>query len=63
MLEKLAKLEDRYEELNELMGRPEVVSDPEALQRYAREQASMQEIVQKFREYKATAKALADAEA
>ena len=63
LMDTLQTIEDRYEELNELMGRPEVVSDPEALQRYAREQASMQEIVQKFREYKATAKALADAEA
>lgn len=59
----LEALEHRYEELNELMVRPEVVVDPEAIGAYAREQASIEETVRKYREYKAAAKALAEAEA
>ncbi len=63
LTETLETIEQRYEQLNELMAQPEVAADPEALQQYAREQATMAEVVAKYRAYKTTTKALADAEA
>jgi peptide chain release factor 1 len=54
LLSKLAALEERYEELNALMIRPEVVSDPALIQRYGREHASLAEIVQLYRELRET---------
>ncbi len=63
LIETLETVEQRYERLNELMAQPEVAADPEALQQYAREQATIADVVSKYRAYKATAKALADAEA
>jgi peptide chain release factor 1 len=41
MFDKLASVEARYEELGELLARPEVVSNLALLQQYAREQASV----------------------
>jgi peptide chain release factor 1 len=54
LLEKLDALEKRYEELNELMVRPEVASDPALMQRYGREHATLSEIVQLYRELRKT---------
>ncbi|MCL4395279.1 MAG: peptide chain release factor 1 [Chloroflexi bacterium] len=54
MMQKLAEVEQRYDELTEMMTRPEVVSDLGLLQRYAREQSGMEEIVGKYRDYRST---------
>ncbi|MDA8219257.1 MAG: peptide chain release factor 1 [Dehalococcoidales bacterium] len=61
IIDTLTSIERRYEELNRLMGQPEVATDVEALQNYAREQSSLQGTVQKFREYKEVAKNLEQA--
>ncbi|MHB1416676.1 MAG: peptide chain release factor 1, partial [Chloroflexota bacterium] len=61
MIDTLTSIEKRYEELNRLMGQPEVATDVEALQKYAREQSSLQGTVRKFREYKEVAKNLEQA--
>ena len=58
MLERLDSIEKRYEELNELMAQPEVALDFEKLQNLARERAALEEVVTKYREYKATLKSL-----
>ncbi|MFQ6058467.1 MAG: peptide chain release factor 1 [Anaerolineae bacterium] len=58
MLEKLEAIEKRYEELNRLMADPEVATDPVRLREYAQEQAGLEDLVQKYRQYKATAKEL-----
>jgi peptide chain release factor 1 len=42
------------------MASPEVVSDPEQLQRLAREKASIEDLVTKYREYKKVSKELED---
>ncbi|MGQ9677165.1 MAG: peptide chain release factor 1 [Chloroflexota bacterium] len=63
MLEKLAGIEQRYNELTELMSRPEVVSDPDKLQQYAREQASLERLVSLYREYAEADRRLKDAKA
>ena len=63
MLERLDSIEKRYTELNELMSEPEVASDFDKLQKLAREQASIEELVIKYREYKATVKSLEETQA
>ncbi len=54
MLEKLNKLECRYEELNQLLAQPEVVSDMKRLQSLARERSSLEKVVEQYREYQTT---------
>src|SRR5260370_40113292 len=46
LMDKLASLSQRYEELNNLMAQPEVLEDIPLLQRYGREHAELQEVVQ-----------------
>ena len=50
LIEKLADLAQRYEELNTLMSQPEVLNDIPLLQRYGREHAELEEVVQKYHE-------------
>ncbi|HLQ11527.1 MAG TPA: hypothetical protein VK134_07980, partial [Ktedonobacteraceae bacterium] len=45
LMEKLASLAQRYEELNTLMAQPEVLDDIALLQRYGREHAELEEVV------------------
>ncbi len=63
MLERLETIEKRYEELNELMARPEIALDFEKLQNLARERANLEDVVTRYREYKATMKSLEDTQA
>ena len=63
MLERLDSIERRYTELNELMSEPEVASDFDKMQKLAREQASIEELVTKYREYKTTVKSLEETQA
>ena len=60
VIEKLAGIEKRYEELTELMTRPEVIADISLLQKYAKEQAVLEERVAKYREYRAVTKSIDD---
>ena len=53
MLEQLKRIEKRYEELNQLMADPQVATDPDKLREYSREQAELEELVQKYRRYRA----------
>jgi len=52
MLDKLDKVEERYEELTRLMADPTVAQNYERVTEYAKEQADLQEIVNLYREYK-----------
>ncbi|GGC86118.1 peptide chain release factor 1 [Thalassobacillus devorans] len=61
MLERLQSLEDRYEKLNELLSDPEVISDPNKLREYSKEQSDLEETVQAYREYKEISTQLDDA--
>jgi len=58
MLDQLEIIDKRYQELNEQMAAPEVASDLQQLQALARERASIENLVAKYREYKATTKSL-----
>ncbi|SET23693.1 peptide chain release factor 1 [Salinibacillus kushneri] len=63
MLEKLQSIEDRYDKLNEMLSDPEVINDSKKLREYSKEQADLQEIVEKYRRYKEVKDELADAKA
>ncbi len=63
VLERIAAIDRRYEELNQLMADPSVATDPARLGELAREQAEIQEIVSVYRAYQAAEAELADARA
>ncbi|GAA0487488.1 peptide chain release factor 1 [Salinibacillus aidingensis] len=63
MLEKLQSIEDRYDKLNEMLSDPEVINDTKKLREYSKEQADLQEIVEKYRRYKEVKDELTDAKA
>ncbi|MCL5962676.1 MAG: peptide chain release factor 1 [Chloroflexi bacterium] len=58
MIDRLAEIEGRYLELNRLMAEPEVATDPARLQSLAREHAELDQVVTKYRDYKATMEVL-----
>ncbi|MGO8947264.1 MAG: peptide chain release factor 1, partial [Ktedonobacterales bacterium] len=59
---KLAAIERRYDEINHLMAQPEVASDPELLERYGREHASMAEVVEAYQGLQSTRSQISGAE-
>ena len=61
LMSKLASLAEHYEELNTLMAQPEVLADIALLQRYGREHAELEEVVQKYHELTATDQQIAEA--
>ena len=61
LMDKLASLSQRYEDLNNLMAQPEVLEDMQLLQRYGREHAELQEVVQKYNESVETDRQIAEA--
>jgi peptide chain release factor 1 len=61
LMDKLASLAKRYEELNTLMAQPEVLEDIPLLQRYGREHAELEEVVQKYYELVETDRQIAEA--
>ncbi|HEY78434.1 MAG TPA: peptide chain release factor 1 [Dehalococcoidia bacterium] len=63
MLDKLKQIEKRYEELEKQIASPEIVSDPQQLQRLAQERATIEELVTMFREYKKASRELEDVKA
>lgn len=62
LMEKLAGLARRYDELNNLMAQPEVLEDISLLQSYGREHAELEEVVTKYNELKENDRQLADAQ-
>jgi len=63
MLNQLKKLEKRYQEIDQELADPEVSSHLERLQALAQEKAGIEELVTKYREHKAAAKALEETRA
>jgi len=63
MLNKLESIQKRYEELTQQMSQPEVAADFERLQKLAQERAKLEDMVSKYRDYKATMKSMAQTEA
>jgi len=62
MFEKFADLERRFIELEELMGKEEVVTDSFRLKKLAKEHSALKPIVEKYREYKKNQKDLDEVE-
>ena len=52
MFQKLQELEEEYENLSQELGDPELIAIPEKYRKTAQAHAELQEIVDKFREYK-----------
>ncbi|HYQ48060.1 MAG TPA: PCRF domain-containing protein, partial [Thermodesulfovibrionales bacterium] len=52
MLDKLQMIEGKYEELNRLLSDPKVLSTPGDFQKYSREHAELQPIVEKIAGYR-----------
>ncbi len=63
MIERLEKIEQRFQEIDRAMAQPGVVSDPKRLQSLAQERASIENLVNIYREYRATAKSLEETRA
>ncbi len=62
LMDKLASLARRYDELNNLLAQPEVLEDISLLQSYGREHAELEEVVTKYNELKENDRQLADAQ-
>ena len=61
MLEKLAEVESRYHELERLLGDPAIATDYEQVAELAKERASLQDIVDAYRQYQRGAAELDEA--
>lgn len=62
LMDKLASLAQRYEELNNLMAQPEVLDDIPLLQRYGREHAELEEVVNMYQELAENDRQIAEAQ-
>jgi peptide chain release factor 1 len=62
VLEKLAAIEERYHQINELMADPDVATDITKLQSYVKEQNQIAPVVEKYREYAQALRSISDSE-
>lgn len=62
MFDQLDIVEERYEQLNELLSDPDVVNDADKLRKYSKEQADLQKTVDEYRSYKTKKEELQDIE-
>lgn len=62
VLAKLDQFEQRYNEIEKQLADPQVVTDPAKVTALAKEQGKLKGIVRKYREYKAAAAGIKDAE-
>ena len=60
--DQLQAVEDRYEELGELLSDPDVVSDTKRFMELSKEEASTRDTVTAYREYKQVLQNIVDAE-
>ena len=62
MFEKLESVEKRYEELTTKVSDPAVIADNNEWRKLVKERSSMEDVVEKYREYKSTKKAMEEAQ-
>ena len=60
MFEKLEAQEKRYDELNDLISRPEIYNDFQRLQSLSQERSAIETVVSKYKQYKSVTKAVED---
>ena len=58
MIDRLELLEKHFEQVDSLIGQPEVATNPLRLQELAQERASIESLVARYREYKAVTEEL-----
>lgn len=63
MFDRLSAVEERYEEVTNLLCDPDVISDTKRLRDLSKEQSSLEETVMTYREYKSVVQQLDDAKA
>jgi peptide chain release factor 1 len=63
MLERLAEIETRYEELTRLLADPDVIADHRRVEEIARERSGLEAVVSLYRRYRDAQQALEDARA
>jgi peptide chain release factor 1 len=63
VIDKLAQLEQRYDQLSDLLADPANANDNDKRRQYGKEQSELEPIVTKFREYQENQKALEETEA
>jgi peptide chain release factor 1 len=63
VFERLSAVEERYEEVTNLLCDPDVINDTKRLRELSKEQASLEETVVVYREYKSVVSQLEDAKA
>ena len=62
LLDKLEEIENKYNELTKILSDPEIFSDYTKSQKYSKEQADLEEIVRKIREYRKILTGISEAE-
>ncbi|MBP8819612.1 MAG: peptide chain release factor 1 [Syntrophomonadaceae bacterium] len=62
MLHKLDSIEEKYDELTEQLSKPEVISDQNKFQKYAKAHSDLSDIVSQYREYKSLVQQIKDAQ-
>lgn len=63
MFQKLEDVEKRYEDLTEKISNPDIIANQSEWKKYMKEHAEIQEVVEKFREYKKAKNAIEEAKA
>ncbi|NLE44486.1 MAG: peptide chain release factor 1 [Chloroflexi bacterium] len=63
MLERLDKIEQRFDDLTSLLADPDVVQDYERVAEYAKERSELEDVISAYRAYKSTGDELEGAEA
>lgn len=63
MLDRLEEIDKQFQELEAQIATPEIATDPKQLQKLAKERASLEEVVTKYREYKTAVKSLEETRA
>ncbi|MFT9004704.1 MAG: peptide chain release factor 1 [Liquorilactobacillus hordei] len=62
LFDRLQSLEDRYEELGELLSDPDIISDTRKFTSLSKEMADLRETVEKYNQYKETVQTIKDDE-
>jgi peptide chain release factor 1 len=62
LLDKFDEIENKYNELTKILSDPDIFSDYSRSQKYSKEQADLEEIVQKIRQYKKILSGISEAE-
>lgn len=61
MLDRLQSIADRYEELNRLLCDPDIVSDPNKLRKFSKEQSDLEDKYEAYKAYQSVTQQLKDA--